>query len=132
MVKGQTRFVAYYRVSTDKQGVRGLGMEAQAAAVDEFVRSHNGKTLAVFKEVESGKRSTNRPQLKAALARAHVEGATLLIAKLDRLSRDASFLLTLQNDGVDFVACDMPDANKLTVGIMAVIAQHEREAKRWP
>jgi DNA invertase Pin-like site-specific DNA recombinase len=128
MVRGQTKFVAYYRVSTDRQGERGLGMEAQAAAVEEFVRSHNGKILAPFKEVESGKRDDNRPQLKAALARAQVEGATLLIAKLDRLSRDAAFLLTLQNAGVDFVACDMPDANKLTVGIMALIAQHEREA----
>jgi DNA invertase Pin-like site-specific DNA recombinase len=128
MVRGQTKFVAYYRVSTDKQGERGLGMEAQAAAVEEFVRSHNGKTLATFKEVERGKRDDNRPQLQAALARAQVEGATLLIAKLDRLSRDAAFLLTLQNAGADFVACDMPDANKLTVGIMALIAQHEREA----
>ena len=70
MVRGQTKFVAYYRVSTDKQGERGLGMEAQAAAVEEFVRSHNGKTLATFKEVESGKRDDNRPQLQAALARA--------------------------------------------------------------
>jgi DNA invertase Pin-like site-specific DNA recombinase len=128
MVRGQTKFVAYYRVSTDKQGERGLGMAAQKADVERFVAQMNGQVLASFPEVESGKRASNRPQLHAALARAKVEGATLLIAKIDRLSRDAAFLLQLQNSGADFVACDMPDANKLTVGIMALIAQHEREA----
>ena len=128
MVRGQTKFVAYYRVSTGKQGENGLGMEAQKADVERFVAQMNGKVLASFPEVESGKRDGNRPQLHAALARAKVEGATLLIAKLDRLSRDAAFLLQLQNSGADLVAVDMPDANKLTVGIMALIAQHEREA----
>jgi DNA invertase Pin-like site-specific DNA recombinase len=128
MVRGQTKFVAYYRVSTGKQGENGLGMEAQKTDVERFVAHMNGKVLASFPEVESGKRDGNRPQLHAALARAKVESATLLIAKLDRLSRDAAFLLQLQNSGADFVAVDMPDANKLTVGIMALIAQHEREA----
>jgi DNA invertase Pin-like site-specific DNA recombinase len=127
MVRGQKKFVAYYRVSTDGQGVRGLGMEAQSACVEAFVRSHDGRILASFHEVESGKRN-NRPQLEAAITRAKTLGATLLIAKLDRLSRDALFLLTLQKAGVDFVACDMPDANNFTIGIMALIAQHEREA----
>ena len=127
MVRGQKKFVAYYRVSTDKQGVRGLGMDAQAAAVEAFVRSHDGRIFASFEEVESGK-NNDRPQLEAAIARAKILGATLLIAKLDRLSRDALFLLTLQKAGVDFVACDMPDANNFTIGIMALIAQHEREA----
>ena len=127
MVRGQKKFIAYYRVSNDQQGVRGLGMEAQAASVEAFVRSHDGRILASFNEVESGKRN-NRPQLDAAIARAQALGATLLIAKLDRLSRDALFLLTLQKAGVDFVAVDMPDANNFTIGIMALIAQHEREA----
>ena len=127
MVRGQKKFVAYFRVSTDKQGVRGLGMDAQKSCVDAFVQSHNGQVLAAFQEVESGKRN-NRPQLEAAITRAKILGATLLIAKLDRLSRDALFLLTLQKAGVDFVACDMPDANNFTIGIMALIAQHEREA----
>ena len=127
MVRGQKKFVAYYRVSTDKQGVRGLGMDAQAAAVEAFVRSHDGRIFASFEEVESGK-NNDRPQLEAAIARAKILVATLLIAKLDRLSRDALFLLTLQKAGVDFVACDMPDANNFTIGIMALIAQHEREA----
>jgi DNA invertase Pin-like site-specific DNA recombinase len=128
MVRGQTKFVAYYRVSTDKQGERGLGMAAQQSDVERFVAQVGGKVIASFPEVESGKRDENRPQLQAALARAKVEGATLLIAKLDRLSRDAHFLMGLQKAEVDFVAVDMPDANKLTIGIMALIAQHEREA----
>jgi DNA invertase Pin-like site-specific DNA recombinase len=127
VVRGQKKFVAYYRVSTDKQGVRGLGMEAQASCVEAFVASHDGKILASFKEVESGKRN-DRPELDKALARSRALGATLLIAKLDRLSRDALFLLTLQKANVDFVCCDMPDANNFTVGIMALMAQHEREA----
>ena len=127
MVRGQKKFVAYYRVSTDKQGVRGLGMEAQASCVEAFVASHDGKILASFKEVESGKRN-DRPELDKALARSRALGATLLIAKLDRLSRDALFLLTLQKANVDFVCCNMPDANNFTVGIMALMAQHEREA----
>jgi hypothetical protein len=91
------------------------------------VRSHDGRIFASIEEVESGKRN-DRPQLEAAITRAKILGATLLIAKLDRLSRDALFLLTLQKAGVDFVACDMPDANNFTIGIMALIAQHEREA----
>jgi DNA invertase Pin-like site-specific DNA recombinase len=127
MVRGQKKFVAYYRVSTDKQGERGLGMAAQAACVEAFVRSHDGKILASFREVESGKRN-DRPQLDAAIDRSQALGATLLIAKLDRLSRNAAFLMKLQDTDVDFVACDMPDANRLTIGIMAVMAQHEREA----
>jgi DNA invertase Pin-like site-specific DNA recombinase len=127
MVRGQKKFVAYYRVSTARQGVSGLGMEAQAASVEAFVRAREGRILASFVEVESGKHN-DRPQLDAALARARAEKATLLIAKLDRLSRDALFLLTLQRADADFVAVDMPDANRLTIGIMALIAEHEREA----
>jgi DNA invertase Pin-like site-specific DNA recombinase len=127
MVRGQKRFVAYVRVSTDAQGKSGLGLEAQTIAVEGFAASQGGRVLASFVEIESGKRN-DRPQLDAALARARALKATLLIAKLDRLSRDAAFLLKLQSDGADFVAVDMPDANRLTVGIMALIAQHEREA----
>jgi DNA invertase Pin-like site-specific DNA recombinase len=127
MVRGQKKFVAYYRVSTDRQGMTGLGMEAQRAAVAAFVAHMGGQLLADFAEVESGKRD-DRPELEKAFARCRALGATLLIAKLDRLSRDAAFLLGLQKAEVDFVAVDMPDANRLTVGIMALIAQHEREA----
>jgi DNA invertase Pin-like site-specific DNA recombinase len=123
-------FVSYLRVSTAKQGASGLGLEAQQAAVAAFIagKGADAKLLAPpFIEVESGKRN-DRPQLAKAMERARLTGATLLIAKLDRLSRNAHFLLGLQEAGVQFVACDMPDANTLTIGIMALVAQQEREA----
>lgn len=132
MVRGQKNFVAYYRVSVDKrpkdgERERGLGMQAQVDAVEAFVRFHDGRICASFEETESGKRN-DRPELDKALARTRALKATLLIAKLDRLSRDTLFLLTLQKAGVDFVAVDMPDANNFTITIMAAMAQHEREA----
>ena len=122
-------FVAYYRVSTVKQGASGLGLEAQEAAATAFIagKRADAKLLGSYVEIESGKRD-DRPELAKALDHARLTGATLLIAKLDRLSRDAHFLLGLQKAGVEFVAADMPDANKLTVGIMALVAQQEREA----
>jgi len=119
------RYTPYYRVSTQKQGVSGLGLEAQQAAVRAFV-PYPGQLLTEFVEIESGKKN-QRPQLLAAIAEARRVGSTLLIAKLDRLSRNASFILALRDSGVDFVCCDMPDANTLTVGLFAVLAQHERE-----
>lgn len=120
------RFVAYYRVSTDKQGRSGLGLEAQRKAVADYLNGGAWTLVAEFTEVESGKRE-DRPALAEAQRACRLHGATLVIAKLDRLSRDAHFLLGLQKAGVDFVAADMPDANRMTVGIMAIIAQHERE-----
>src|SRR6516164_1733158 len=121
------KFVAYYRVSTQKQGRSGLGLEAQRHAVAEFLNGGDWKIVGEFTEVESGKRS-DRPELARALAMCRLHGARLVIAKLDRLSRNAHFLFGLQEAGVDFVAADMPNANQLTVGIMAVVAQDE--AKR--
>jgi DNA invertase Pin-like site-specific DNA recombinase len=123
-------FVSYYRVSTAKQGVSGLGLEAQKATVQAFVASR-GTIAQEFIEIESGKKDV-RPQLDAALGAAKQAGATLLIAKLDRLSRNVGFIFALRDSGVDFVACDLPEANTLTIGIFAVMAQHEREtiAKR--
>lgn len=118
------KFIAYYRVSTDKQGASGLGLEAQQASVRKYATDR--ALLAEYSEVESGKKNA-RPMLAQALAHAAATGATLLIAKLDRLSRNAAFVLELQNSGVDFICCDMPAANKLTIGIMALLAQHERE-----
>lgn len=118
-------YTPYYRVSTQKQGVSGLGLEAQKAAVRAFVQ-YPAQLLTEYVEVESGKQN-QRPQLLAAMAEARRVGSTLLIAKLDRLSRNASFILALRDSGVDFVCCDMPDANTLTVGLFAVLAQHERE-----
>jgi DNA invertase Pin-like site-specific DNA recombinase len=121
------RFVSYTRVSTDKQGRSGLGLEAQDAAIKAHLAATSGTLVGSYTEVESGKRS-DRPELAKAMAHAKLTGSTLLIAKLDRLSRDAHFLLGLSKAGVEFVACDMPHANKLTVGIMAMVAEQEREA----
>ncbi|WP_115375868.1 recombinase family protein [Adhaeribacter pallidiroseus] len=119
------RYVAYYRVSTAKQGISGLGLEAQQYAVSAFVKGA-AQIVAEYTEVESGKKN-NRTQLLLAISEAKKQKATLLIAKLDRLSRNAAFIFTLRDSGVDFVCADMPDANTLTIGIFAVLAQHERE-----
>lgn len=118
-------FIAYYRVSTAKQGASGLGLEAQREAVRTFLNGGSWTLAAEFTEVESGKRS-DRPELTKALQACRVYGAKLVIAKLDRLSRDAHFLLGLEKAGVDFVAADLPMANRLTVGIMAMVADEER------
>ncbi len=121
------RFVAYYRVSTEGQGRSGLGLESQRAAVLAFLNGGAWKLVAERTEVESGKRDDNRPALAEAMQLCRVHDATLLIAKLDRLSRDAHFLLGLQKAGVRFIAADMPHADNLTVGVMALLAQKERE-----
>ena len=121
------RFIAYERVSTARQGASGLGLEAQRNAIDGFATGRGAEVLARFTEVESGK-NPNRPELTKAIQLARLTGATLVIAKLDRLSRNAAFLLTLRDSGVHFLAVDMPEANDLTVGIMARVAQAEREA----
>ena len=121
------RFISYLRVSTKRQGRSGLGLEAQRDSVLGFLNGGRWKLITEFKEVESGK-VNERPELQKALASCRIHRATLLIAKLDRLSRDAHFLLGLEKAGVDFIACDMPQANKFTVGIMALVAQQEREA----
>lgn len=118
--------VAYYRVSTDRQGASGLGLEAQ----QEAVRRHIGpgsELLAEFKEIESGKKHTNRPQLQAALQRCRKSKATLVIAKLDRLARNVHFITGLIESRVDFVCCDNPHANKAMLQMLAVFAEHERE-----
>src|SRR5579871_2906396 len=113
------KWISYLRVSTTQQGKSGLGIEAQRAAVAAYA------PIKEFVEVESGKRS-DRPMLAEALKACRVHGARLIIAKLDRLSRDAHFLLGLEKAGVDFTAADMPNANRLTVGIMAMVAEEER------
>ena len=121
------RIIGYDRVSTARQGANGLGIAAQRQAIDGFVAQRGGTLIARFTEVESG-RNPDRPELGRALHLAKVTGATLVIAKLDRLSRNAAFLLALRDSGVRFAAVDLPEANDLTVGIMALVAQQEREA----
>lgn len=121
------RFIAYYRVSTERQGRSGLGLDAQRAAVARHAASTGGIVYATFEEVESGKRG-DRPQLAAAMAESRARRAVLLIAKLDRLACDAHFLLGLEKAGVEFVAVDMPHANRLTIGIMALVAEEEARA----
>ena len=118
--------VAYIRVSTDKQGKSGLGLEAQQEAIASYAVSQGVTVSETFIEVESGK-NNHRPELEKALKVAKRTKSTLVIAKLDRLSRNAAFLLTLRDSGVEFVAADNPEANRLTIGILAVIAEHERE-----
>lgn len=121
------KFVAYYRVSTAEQGASGLGLAAQRQAVQTFLIAGAAELVGEFEEIESGKRS-DRPQLARAIERCRLTGSKLLIAKLDRLSRNVHFLSGLMEKGVDFVACDMPSANPLTVHILAAVAQQEREA----
>jgi DNA invertase Pin-like site-specific DNA recombinase len=122
----QGKFVSYLRVSTARQGHSGLGLEAQRSAVASFLNGGRWKLIAEYVEVESGSRD-DRPKLAEALSVCRLHNATLVIAKLDRLSRDAHFLLGLTKAGVRFVAADMPEANEMVVGMMAVVAQAERK-----
>jgi DNA invertase Pin-like site-specific DNA recombinase len=121
------KYIAYYRVSTKRQGLSGLGLDAQKDSVAAHL-SGKGKLVAEFTEVEHGTRKGNhRPQLKAALAQCRVHGATLIIAKLDRLARNVNFISNLMESKVDFVAVDFPEANRLTIHILAAVAEHEAE-----
>lgn len=118
------RFVAYYRVSTAKQGQSGLGLEAQRQTVTQSIG--DGELLEEFTEVESGKHNS-RPQFQAALKHARLTNSTLIVAKLDRLSRNAAFLNQLFDADVRIRCADMPFADRFTVGILAQVAQWERE-----
>lgn len=120
-----TTYVAYLRVSTDKQGKSGLGLEAQQAAINAFLRPGDTLHAPPFVEVESGKKA-DRPKLKAALDRCRETGATLLIAKLDRLARDVHFISGLMKEGVPFLAADMPTADPFMLHIYAAVAEEER------
>lgn len=121
------KFISYMRVSTLKQGKSGLGLEAQREAVSQYLNGGDWELVQEFVEVESG-RKNNRPELEKAIRLCQAVGATLVVAKFDRLSRDAHFLLGLQKAGIKFVAADNPQANELTVGILALVAQNEAEA----
>lgn len=120
------KYIAYYRVSTVEQGKSGLGLEAQERDVLNYISKSDGLLIEKYTEIESGK-NNNREELRKALAHSKEMGATLVIAKLDRLSRNAAFIFTLKDSGVEFVCVDMPQANNLTIGIMSVLAQDERE-----
>lgn len=121
-----TKYVAYHRVSTAKQGASGLGLEAQRMAVTQFMTRTSGRLVAEVEEIESGGKN-DRPRLAEALALCRVHGATLIIAKLDRLARNVAFIANLMEAGIDFTACDMPAANRLTIHVLAAVAEHERD-----
>ncbi len=121
-------FVTYFRVSTQKQGASGLGLEAQRQTVSQYLAGSPKTVLAEFVEVESGGGAdalSKRPELRKALDLCRRSGATLLIAKLDRLARNVFFVSGLMESKVKFVACDLPEANQLTIHIMAAFAEHE-------
>lgn len=120
----QLRYVAYYRVSTQRQGASGLGLEAQQAAVLAFLRGV--EPVVAFTEVESGRKTASeRPQLARAIEACRLYRARLVVAKLDRLARNAYFLHQLKESGIEFLCCDMPDANHLTISILAAVAEDE-------
>jgi DNA invertase Pin-like site-specific DNA recombinase len=120
------RYIAYFRVSTPRQSRSGLGLEAQQQAVNAFLHGHEEFILESFTEIESG-RKNDRPQLTAALEACRRHKAALLIAKLDRLARNVHFISGLMESGVEFIAVDMPEANRLTIHILAAVAEYERE-----
>lgn len=122
------KFVAYYRVSTQKQGKSGLGLEAQRESVNSYLNGGKWSLVAEMVEIESGKKSSNRPKLAQALSLCRLHKAKLLVAKLDRLSRNVAFISALMESGVQFVAVDLPQANELTVHIMAAMAEYEAKA----
>lgn len=120
------KFVAYLRVSTNSQAASGLGLEAQKAAVERYIWQVDGQLLASFIETESGS-SKVRSQLRAAIRACRAAGATLVVAKLDRLARNVLFISELMESNVEFVAADMPQANRLTIHLLAAVAEYERE-----
>jgi DNA invertase Pin-like site-specific DNA recombinase len=125
MMRGS--FVSYLRVSTQKQEQSGLGLEAQRKTVEDYLNGDDWTRIEEMVEIESGK-NNRRPKLMEAIDLCKASGATLIVAKIDRLTRDAAFLLSLKDAGINFIAADMPEANRLTIGIMALVAEQEREA----
>ena len=125
-MKKETKYIAYLRVSTQKQGYSGLGLEAQKEIIQNHLR--DVAPIAEYIEVESGRKTDKeRPQLRAALEHCRKEGATLIVAKLDRLARNVSFLSSLLENEVEIVFCDFPQANKMVLHILAAISQYEAE-----
>jgi len=123
----KNEFVSYVRVSTDRQGRSGLGLDAQRNAIENHVNGSGWVCLKEFQEVESGKSAHNRPALMEAIAHCEKHKAILVVAKLDRLGRQVSFISALMDSKIEFVVCDFPEANRLTLHILAAVAEHERE-----
>ncbi len=121
-----SRYIAYYRVSTARQGRSGLGLDAQRDSINSYLNSTSGELIGAYTEIESGRRS-DRNELARALAICRVQRCSLIIAKLDRLSRNVAFVSTLMESGVEFVACDMPAANRLTIHMLAAVAENEAQ-----
>jgi DNA invertase Pin-like site-specific DNA recombinase len=119
-------FVAYYRVSTQKQGQSGLGLEAQQSSVEAFRASNDATVVSEYTEIETGKKST-RPQILQAIALCKQTGATLVVAKLDRLARNVAFTATLMDSGCEFVCCDNPHATRMTIHILSAVAENEAQ-----
>ena len=126
MADANGKYIAYYRVSTDRQGQSGLGLEAQQAAVEQHLNGGDWTLIESYTEIESGKRN-DRPEIAKALAACKRHKATLVIAKLDRLGRNVAFVANLIESGVSFLAVDNPHANKLMVHMLAAFAEHERD-----
>jgi DNA invertase Pin-like site-specific DNA recombinase len=124
MYISKQRYVAYFRVSTQNQGRSGLGLDAQKQAVSDYLQQFGGTLVAEYMEVESGKRP-DRPEFTKAADYAELSNATLLVAKLDRLSRDLHFVTSLQKRGIKFKLCDLPEIDNLTIHILAAMAEHE-------
>lgn len=120
----QRKCVSYLRVSTTRQGESGLGIEAQRSSVTNYLSGDRWKVVGEFVEVESG-RNNHRPELQKAITTCRIHGATLVVSRLDRLARNAHFLLGLKEAGIEILCVDMPSANALTIGIMAMVAQEE-------
>lgn len=126
LIDKETKYVAYLRVSTQKQGYSGLGLEAQKEIIQNYLKDI--QPIAEYVEVESGRKTDKgRPQLRAALSHCRKDGATLIVAKLDRLARNVSFLSSLLENDVEIVFCDFPQANKMVLHILAAISQYEAE-----
>ena len=123
----KTNYILYFRVSTQRQGRSGLGLEAQRKSVTDYLSDKNANVIDEVTEIESG-RKTTRVKLAAAIDLCKATNATLLVAKFDRLSRNASFLLQLKESGVKIAAADMPSVDDVVIGVMAVVAQYEAKA----
>lgn len=119
------KFIAYYRVSRKEQGISGLGLSAQKSSVEKYVTSQDGIILKDFTEIETGTNKRERVEIHKAIQLAKNEGAVLIIAKLDRLARNVSFVSSLMDAGIEFLAVDMPSANNFTIHIFSALAEQE-------